>query len=282
MASDDVSSWLNALRFTPGDSLADRSTKKPQQFDGGKAEGKAALASLGEDLGEYQERLFASASAGGTQSVLLVVQGMDTAGKGGIMRHVVGHLDPQGVHIAAFKKPTAEELSHHFLWRIRKELPSPGMVGVFDRSHYEDVLIVRVHNLVPEAEWQGRYDEINAFEAEVAAAGTKIVKVMMHVSREEQGRRLAERLDRLDKHWKYNPGDIDERAYWPDYQDAYQALLDRTSTEVAPWFVVPADTKWFARLSVMHLLDDALRSLDLQWPLADFDVEAEKRRLADS
>jgi PPK2 family polyphosphate:nucleotide phosphotransferase len=205
---------------------------------------------------------------------------MDTSGKGGILRHVVGAVDPQGVSIRGFKAPTDEERSHGFLWRIRNALPAPGLIGVFDRSHYEDVLVVRVENLVPPDEWEQRYDIINAFEAEVAQAGTTIVKVMLHISPEEQRDRLAERLDRPDKHWKYNPGDIDARQKWPDYMAAYSAALSRCSTATAPWHVVPADRKWYARLVVATLLLGALEDLDPQWPPADFDVATEKARLA--
>jgi PPK2 family polyphosphate:nucleotide phosphotransferase len=204
---------------------------------------------------------------------------MDTSGKGGIMRHVVGEMDPQGVKYTAFKAPTAAEKRHHFLWRIRKALPGPGQVGVFDRSHYEDVLIVRVRDLVPREVWRHRYTEINEFEKEAADSGTTIVKVMLHISSEEQKARLAQRLERPDKHWKWNPSDIDERRHWPDYQAAYQDAVTECSTDAAPWFVVPADRKWYARLAVSQLVLEHLRALEPQWPKADFDVEAEKERL---
>ena len=151
---------------------------------------------------------------------------------------------------------------------------------MFDRSHYEDVLVVRVHELVPRSVWSGRYADINAFEAEVTAAGTTIIKVMLHISSQEQKERLAERLERPDKYWKYNPGDVDERMLWPQYQKAYQTVLDRTSTDVAPWFVVPADRKWYARLAVQNLVLEHLERMDPQWPEADFDVAVEKERLA--
>jgi PPK2 family polyphosphate:nucleotide phosphotransferase len=207
---------------------------------------------------------------------------MDTSGKGGIMRHVVGQMDPQGVEHTGFKAPSAEEKKHHFLWRIRRALPQPGQVGVFDRSHYEDVLVVRVHDLVPEGTWRKRFDEINAFEREVADAGTTIVKVMTHISSDEQKARLTERLERPDKHWKYNPGDVDERLLWPRYQEAYQEALEKTSTDVAPWYVVPADRKWYARLAVQNIVLEHVATMAPQWPPADFDVEVEKQRLAKS
>jgi PPK2 family polyphosphate:nucleotide phosphotransferase len=205
---------------------------------------------------------------------------MDTSGKGGIMRHVVGQMDPQGVKYTAFKAPTSEERRHPFLWRIRNALPAPGQIGVFDRSQYEDVLIVRVRELVPRSVWARRYSQINDFEATAAKDGATVVKVMLHISPEEQKARLMERLDRPDKHWKYNPGDVEERLLWPKYQEAYQAVMEKTSTDVAPWFVVPADRKWYARLAVQNLVLEHLAQMDPQWPEADFDVAVEKERLA--
>ncbi|MCR6713274.1 MAG: polyphosphate kinase 2 family protein [Demequina sp.] len=250
-------------------------------FSGDEKDASKIMAKHANALSDLQERLFADGRAGGTTSVLLVLQGMDTSGKGGIVRHVVGMVDPQGVQHRAFGKPTKEELAHHYLWRIRNALPVAGKIGVFDRSHYEDVLIVRVHNLVPGSPWAERYAEINAFEAEVAAAGTRIIKCAMLISPDEQKRRLGERLERPDKYWKFNPGDIDERAYWNEYQAVYQDMFDATSTDVAPWYAVPADNKWFARLVVGSLLFETLTKLNLGWPAADFDVEEQKRRLED-
>jgi PPK2 family polyphosphate:nucleotide phosphotransferase len=204
---------------------------------------------------------------------------MDTSGKGGIMRHVVGSLDPHGVRFTAFKTPTAEELRHPFLWRIRNALPAPGQVGIFDRSHYEDVLIGRVHNLVPPATWSRRYGQINSFEDTLTRTGTTVVKVMLHLSNDEQKFRLTERLERPEKHWKYDPHDLDERERWDAYQEAYQVAIDKCSTEGAPWFVVPADRKWYARLAVQQLVVEHLRAMGPQWPPAAFDVKAEKARL---
>jgi PPK2 family polyphosphate:nucleotide phosphotransferase len=251
-------------------------------FGGKKRAGKAALAAGEEHLSGLQERLYAESKGGGKRSLLLVVQGMDTSGKGGIMRHVVGAVDPQGVRHTAFKKPTDEERAKGFLWRIRQALPQPGEIGVFDRSHYEDVLVVRVHDLVPKATWSKRYATINDFERRLVERGTTVVKVMLHISRDEQKERLAERLERPDKYWKYNPGDLDERARWDDYQQAYQVALTRCSTQAAPWFVVPADRKWYARWAVQQLLIEHLEGMAPQWPPADFDVAAEQARLASS
>jgi PPK2 family polyphosphate:nucleotide phosphotransferase len=198
------------------------------------------------------------------------------------VRHVIGAVDPQGVTLSSFKSPTAEELSHDFLWRIRRGLPGAGEIGVFDRSHYEDVLVARVHSLVSRAVSSRRYAAINRFEAGLVANGTAVIKVMLHISPEEQKARLRERLDRPEKHWKYSPGDIDERAHWPAYQEAYQAALTKCTTDDAPWYVVPADHKWYARWAVQHILLHTLAGLELRWPTADFDVEAEKLRLASS
>ncbi|MGI5222739.1 polyphosphate kinase 2 family protein [Nocardia sp. CA-290969] len=251
-------------------------------FQGGKSDGKRLLAERGEVLAAEQELLYANGRAGDRRSVLLVLQGMDTAGKGGIVRHVIGSVDPQGVDHTAFGVPTEEEKQHHFLWRIRRALPRGGQLGVFDRSHYEDVLVARVHGLVPEQVWQGRYEEINRFERELTESGTTLVKVALFVSLDEQKKRLRQRLERPEKYWKFSPADIDERGYWPAYQDAYQAMLDRTGTGHAPWYVVPADAKWYARLAVTELLIEALRNLDLSWPAPTFDPAAELRRLDNS
>ncbi|CAM3633168.1 polyphosphate kinase 2 family protein [Tsukamurella ocularis] len=269
-----------ALRWQPGSTVQDIDTSGTPGFDGDKALGEKLLAERGARLSELQELLYANGRAGDHRSVLLVLQGMDTAGKGGIVRHVIGMVDPQGVKTASFGKPTEEELAHDFLWRIHRQTPKGGQIGVFDRSHYEDVLVVRVHDLVPPAVWEPRYAIINDFEADLITAGTTIVKCAMFVSLDEQKKRLAERLDRPDKFWKYNPADIDERGYWPKYQEAYQAMLDRTSVDGAPWHIIPADRKWFSRLAITELLIEALEGLDLGWPPADFDVEHEKARLA--
>jgi PPK2 family polyphosphate:nucleotide phosphotransferase len=268
------------LKFRLGDKVADIDVEATPGFHGKKKNAPTLQFERNLRFAELQEMLYANSKVGDNRSILLVLQGMDTAGKGGIVKHVVGGGNPQGIHYASFGKPTEEELSHDFLWRIRKALPGPGQIGVFDRSHYEDVLIVRVHNLVPAEVWEPRYDEINAFERGLVDSGTTILKVAMFVSLDEQKKRLAKRLKRPDKYWKYNPADIDERLKWPAYQEAYQAMLDRTSTEYAPWHIIPANRKWYSRLAITELLIEALERLDLSWPAADFDVEAEKKRLA--
>jgi PPK2 family polyphosphate:nucleotide phosphotransferase len=270
-------SYAELLRAGDGFRLADVDPDATPGFAGDKKAGQKALAKGEPELARLQELLFANTEHA-PRSVLLVLQAMDTAGKGGILRHVVGSVDPQGVHIHSFKAPTEEELAHDFLWRVERELPMPGRIGVFDRSHYEDVLIGRVRQLADPAELERRYGAIVDFEQRIAASGTAIVKCMLHISADEQRDRLAERLDRPDKHWKFNPGDIAERTLWPEYQNAYQLAIERTSTDAAPWYVIPANHKWYARLAVAELLTDALRSLGQDWPPADFDV-AEQRRL---
>ncbi|MEP7159587.1 MAG: PPK2 family polyphosphate kinase [Dermatophilaceae bacterium] len=271
-----------ALRVRPGFQLADVDPGSTPGFEGGKNDAEKVMVQTADEVAELQERLYAEAKgrSEGGRSVLLLVQGMDTSGKGGIMRHVIGLMDPQGVKITAFKVPTPEERRHPFLWRIRRALPAPGQVGVFDRSQYEDVLVVRVHHLVAKSTWTRRYGQINTFERTTAHQGTSIVKVMLHIGRDEQRARLAERLARPDKHWKFNPGDIDERAQWDDYQVAYQAALERTSTDDAPWYVVPANEKWYARLAVQHILLGELRAMNPQWPPPDYDVAEQQARLA--
>jgi PPK2 family polyphosphate:nucleotide phosphotransferase len=254
-------------------------TRATPGFDGGKRKAQKAQAKTAERLSVLQEQLYAEGRHGGTRSVLLVLQGMDTSGKGGTVRHVVGQCDPSGLHVASFGRPTEEELGHDFLWRIRNQLPKPGKVGVFDRSHYEDVLAARVRGAVDRRSWGRRYKTINRFEEELAAAGTRVVKCFLHISAEEQRERLLARLDDPTKYWKYNPGDLEDRALWADYMVAYADALERCNTESAPWHIVPADRKWYRDWAITQLLIEALEDMALGWPEADFDVDAERRRL---
>ena len=250
-------------------------------FPGDKHDAPAVTEALAPELGDLQERLFAAGRAESTtQKILVVLQGMDTSGKGGVIRHAIGMVDPQGVKIKAFKGPTEEERAHPYLWRIERELPPSGMIGIFDRSQYEDVLVVRVHNLVEESVWSKRYQEINNWEESLVKQGTVLIKCFLNISSAEQKDRLMARFDDPTKHWKYNPDDVDERAKWPAYMAAYQAVLERCNTEYAPWYVIPADRKWYRNWAVAQLLTEHLRALDLHWPKADFDVEQEKARVA--
>jgi PPK2 family polyphosphate:nucleotide phosphotransferase len=250
-------------------------------FDGGKKDGAKALPAMAGQLADLQEKLYANAYGDGAQrSVLLVLQGMDTSGKGGVLAHCVGIFNPSGVRIKSFKKPTPEELDRDFLWRVEKEVPPAGVIGIFDRSHYEDVLVVRVHKLAPTEEIERRYGAINAFEKRLVDAGTLVVKGMLHLSYDEQRTRLEARLDDPTKRWKYRPGDVDERRLWPAYQRAYETALERCNTEHAPWHVVPSDRKWYRNWAVGSLLGEALGGMGLEWPTGDFDVATEKARLA--
>ncbi|MFT4083395.1 MAG: polyphosphate kinase 2 family protein [Nocardioides sp.] len=274
-------SLLDALRVPAGpvDLLAYDTDATPG-FEGDKSDGERALADLGEHLMDLQTRLFAGRETDTPHRVLMVLQGMDTSGKGGVLKHTVGLVDPVGVKITSFKAPTEEELAHDFLWRIAKAVPGPGYLGVFDRSHYEDVLIGRVRALAPAEEIERRYGAINGFEADLVAGGTVVLKCMLHISPAEQRRRLQARLDDSTKYWKYNPGDLDERALWADYRSAYEIALERTTTDAAPWHVVPSDRKWYRNLAVAQLLVETLEELDLHWPPPAFDLEAERARLA--
>ena len=237
---------------------------------------EAARGELSDRLHGLQERLFVE----GRRSMLVVLQAMDTGGKDGTIEHVFGTMNPAGVDVASFKKPTDEELAHHFLWRIERRLPVPGQIMIFNRSHYEDVLIVRVHGLVPDEVWSGRFEEIDAFESTITASGTTIVKCFLHISYDEQRARLLARLDDPDKHWKFNETDIDERARWADYQAAYEDAIRRCSTEAAPWYVIPADRKWYRNWAVATLLAETLEELDPTYPRPDLDVEGLRARLA--
>jgi PPK2 family polyphosphate:nucleotide phosphotransferase len=247
-------------------------------FDGGKAEAKAQQAPLAARLSTLQEQLYAEGRTGGRRSVLLVLQGMDTSGKGGTIRHVVGAMDPAGVHVVAFGPPTPEERRHGFLWRIRRELPRPGKLGVFDRSHYEDVVATRVRGLVDRRTWTRRYGAINGFEAQLAAGDMHVVKCFLHISPEEQRQRLLARLDDPTKRWKFNPGDLEDRERWDAYMEAYADALERCS-EAAPWYVVPADRKWYRNWAVARLMIEQLEQLGLRWPEPSFDVEEQRARL---
>ncbi|MDD1476912.1 PPK2 family polyphosphate kinase [Arthrobacter sp. H16F315] len=264
------------LKVGKGFRLKDVDPDATPGYPGDKSDGELLLSDLDDNLTVFQEQLFAESRFGGTKRLLLILQAMDTAGKGGIVNHVMGTMNPQGVQLRSFKAPTDEEKSYDFLWRIEKEVPAAGMVGVFDRSHYEDVLIHRVHRWADPKELERRYQAINEFEARQTAAGTKIVKVMLHISPDEQKERLLARLDDPSKLWKYSSNDLKERAFWDDYMAAYQAAFDLTNSSAAPWHVVPANKKWYARIAVQQLLLDAMDGLKLEWPVPELDVALER------
>ncbi|WP_214405935.1 PPK2 family polyphosphate kinase [Pseudonocardia lacus] len=267
-----------AFRLTPdGPAAVDPRDRPIGPRD--KASAAGELAGLGERIDALQDALHAEAAGGGTRAVLVVLQGMDTSGKGGVVEHVGGLVNPAWLRVASFGRPTEEELSHDFLWRVRRQLPPPGRLGFFDRSHYEDVLVVRVDSLVPEDVWRPRYEQITAFEAELGRNGVTVLKCMLHISPDEQRERLLARLDDPQKVWKYNPGDVDARAKWPAYQEAYAEALQRTDSDAAPWYVIPADRKWYRNWAVASLLAETLTELDPKFPPAKVDVEAERARI---
>ncbi|MGK5533912.1 PPK2 family polyphosphate kinase [Streptomyces sp. URMC 129] len=277
----DETSLRGLTRVRPGSSvdLAALPSDATPGCTGAKAEARAETTAMGKELAALQERLYAAATGGDRRRLLLVLQGMDTSGKGGTVKRVVAHFNPAGCRIRAFKAPTAEERAQHFLWRVTRALPKAGEVGIFDRSHYEDVLVPRVHGLVPEPVWTRRYEEINAWERALADDGVTFVKVFLHIGHGEQRERLLARLDKPHKHWKFDSGDIAERERWPDYQRAYAAALERCSTDAAPWYVVAADRKWYRDWAVSRLLLEHLRALDPRYPVGDFDVAAVRERL---
>jgi PPK2 family polyphosphate:nucleotide phosphotransferase len=255
---------MDQYRIKPGRkvSLDEIDPSDASLFKGGKDEGKAELAKLNTKLEELQDLLYAE----GKHRVLVVLQGMDTAGKDGTIKWVFNAMDPLGLSVAGFKVPTPEELAHDYLWRVHKQVPGNGEIVIFNRSHYEDVLVVRVHELVPKKVWSKRFDQINAFEKHLAETGTTIVKFFLHISKDEQKGRLQERLDRPEKRWKFNAGDLKERMIWDEYQKAYEDVLSKTSTDWAPWYVIPANRKWYRNLAVSNILIDTLKGLKMKFP----------------
>ena len=264
--------------------LADVDPAATPGFSGSKADLAARFAHYDEELYEHQERLFANGRAheDGAPSLLVVLQGMDTSGKGGAIRHVFSVFDPQGTKTVGFGKPTDEELAHDFLWRIRKHDPLPGQIVAFDRSHYEDVLIQRVHKWVDEDEVDRRFAAIRDYEQELAGRNVKILKIFLHISPQFQKENLLERTEREDKYWKYDPSDIEERGYWDEYMAAYEDAIRRTDEIWAPWYVLPTGNKKYARMALKFLIVDALRHLELSWPAPDFDPEQERQRILDA
>ena len=216
-------------------------------------------------LVELQNRLYAE----GQRKLLIVFQATDAGGKDGTIRHVLKGVNPQGVRVTSFKKPTEAELAHDFLWRIHQAVPAAGMIGVFNRSHYEDVLVVRVRRLVPESVWRPRYEQINEFERLLAMTGTKILKFYLHISKEEQAERFQSRIDDPAKHWKFNHEDLDKRELWDDYELAYEEMLSQCTTKHAPWYVIPADQKWYRNLAITRVLVDTLQRMNPRYPEAD-------------
>ncbi len=255
---------MDKYRVKPGHKikLGDYDPEDKSQFSGGKKDGEPRLAELVQKLDELQELLYAEHR----HKILVVLQALDTGGKDGTIRAVFEGVNPQGVHVASFKVPTPEEQDHDFLWRVHSQVPGKGQLVIFNRSHYEDVLVVRVHHLAPEKVWRKRYTAINNFEQMLAQEGTTILKFYLNVSRDEQKKRLQERLDDPKKRWKFNPADLKERALWDDYTSAYQDAISETSTEWAPWYVIPANDNWYRNLAVASVIVQALEDLKLKYP----------------
>jgi len=261
---------MKKYRVKP-DSKVDLSKWDPEdssEFDGNKEEGRAALAYLNGKLAELQEILYAEHK----HKVLIVLQAMDTGGKDGAIRHVFKGINPQGVRVASFKVPSAIEMDHDYLWRIHQQTPGKGEMVIFNRSHYEDVLVVRVHKLVPEKVWKRRYQQINNFEKLLAEEGTTILKFYLHISAEEQKERLRARLEDPTKHWKFHPNDLKERQLWKEYLRAYEDALEKTSTRYAPWYIVPANKKWYRDLVIASVILETLKDLKMEYPQPQYDV----------
>ncbi len=239
-------------------------------FAGGKAKALELFDELRDELQSLQKILYAQ----NKHRILIVLQAMDTGGKDGCVKHVFSRVDPQGVRVKAFKKPSEEEAAHDFLWRVHPHVPGNGEIVIFNRSHYEDILAVRVKKLFPDEVWQRRYRHIIEFERMLAEEGTTIVKIFLHISKDEQKRRLESRLANPSKHWKLNPDDLSDRARWEEFQAGYEDLISRTSTEQAPWFIVPADRKWYRNLVVARLMVDILRGLKMDFPRPSWDPTA--------
>ncbi|MGJ8678090.1 MAG: PPK2 family polyphosphate kinase [Akkermansiaceae bacterium] len=233
---------------------------------GGKDDHSAYLDELTAELKELQNRLY----AGDKHRVLVVIQAMDTGGKDGTVKSVFCKVDPQGIHVEPFKKPSEEELAHDFLWRVHAKVPRNGQIVVFNRSHYEDILAVRVKDIYPKSVWKPRYQHIADFEKMLAEEGTTIIKIFLNISKEEQKKRLQARLDNPVKHWKFNPDDLKDRAQWDDFQEAYEDVISKTDTDLTPWYIVPADSKWYRNLVVTRIMVDTLKSLDLEYPSSDW------------
>ena len=266
MKNNERENMIRKLRVTEAVTLRDRD---PDDTLGvaDRDEAKAVLKKLQQKLNRHQEVLYAESR----RSLLVVLQAMDTGGKDGTIRHVFEGVNPQGVRVASFKKPTSEELAHDFLWRVHKQTPDQGEIVIFNRSHYEDVLVVRVHNLAPEEVWSKRYEHINDFERLLVDEGTTILKFFLYIDLDEQKERFQARLDEPDKHWKFNPADLEERKLWPDYVRAYEDAISKTSTEWAPWTIVPANRKWYRNLVVGTVIVETLEGLNMQYPEVEFD-----------
>lgn len=270
------------LMFHPGTQVTDVEGDSMPGFDGGKEDAERFISISSSEIARYQRLMYANGVKGSPRRLLIVLQGMDASGKGGIVRHVFSQGDPMGIHYHGFGKPSAEELDHDFLWRVKRELPKQGWIAVFDRSHYEDVVMPHVYGTYPEDVWRARYDQINEFERELAASGCAILKIFLVVSQDEQKKHFLGRLDDPTKYWKFDISDLEARDRWDDYMDAWQEVFAKTSTAAAPWYLVPADNRWYSRAVVSELLRTTLKNMNMTWPPLEPEVDPDevRRRLA--
>ncbi|KAB7788388.1 PPK2 family polyphosphate kinase [Bifidobacterium cebidarum] len=285
-ASDLLSSvWslppAQRLMFTESMNLTDVDPDSMPGFEGTKADGERFIEVSADDLARYQMLMYANGVRGSKRRLLIVLQGMDASGKGGIVRHVFSQGNPMGMHYKGFGKPTEDELRHDFLWRVDRELPQPGWISIFDRSHYEDVVMPHVYGTYPESVWRPRYERINEFEAKLADDGCSIIKIFLMSSKEEQRKHFLGRLEDPTKYWKFDISDLDARDRWDEYMNAWQEVFTLTSTEAAPWYLVPADNRWYSRAVVSELLRDAMRGMNQQWPELNVDPDAARQRLGE-
>ncbi len=270
---------MEQYKIEPGKKfkLSDFSPDDLGDYEGKKQKGIEKLAEYRAEIDSLQQLLYSEHK----HRLLVVFQAMDGGGKDGTIRAVFDGVNPQGVRVASFKTPTPIELDHDYLWRIHAHTPGKGEIAVFNRSHYEDVLVVRVHNLVPKTVWKKRYQQINDFEKTLADEGTTIIKFFLNISQEEQKTRFMERLEMPEKRWKFNAGDLEERKYWLDYMEAFDDAIQKTSTKWAPWYVVPANRNWYRNLVVAKVIAESLRAMKMEYPNPQIDVEAFKKQLAD-
>ena len=267
------------LMFHPGTQVTDVEGDSTPGFDGGKEDAERFISISSSEIARYQRLMYANGVKGSPRRLLIVLQGMDASGKGGIVRHVFSQGDPMGMHYHGFGAPKGEEKDHDYLWRIKRELPQNGWISIFDRSHYEDIVMPRIYKTYPEEVWQARYDEINRFESQLVADGCSIIKIFLVVSKEEQKEHFLSRLEDPTKYWKFDPSDLEARARWNDYMAAWQDVFVRTSTEQAPWYLVPADNRWYSRAVVSELLRNVLKNMNMIWPPLEVDADEMRRQL---
>ena len=267
------------LRFHSHTHLVDIDAGSKPGFDGDQEAGERFIADSSSEIANYQRLMYANGIHGDTHRVLIVLQGMDASGKGGIVRHVFSQVDPMGIHYHGFGKPSEEDLAHDYLWRIRRELPSNGWISIFDRSQYEDIVMPRITGSLPEETWRARYGQINDFEAELAGSGCAIIKIFLVSSRQAQRQHFLRRLDDPTRYWKFDPSDLEARDRWDDYRAAWQEVFERTSTSIAPWYLIPADKRWYSRMVVSELLRTTMKNFNQTWPPLDADRDEALARL---